>query len=272
MKKKVSFILCILTCALLVAGCNVSLTKQNKNFNEKKLEKETDKNLEKWFGTDHAGQSEQLKSAIEYYDGMKDQLSEDEWNSYLEQRDTAMEQIAEYDEAVKYKKKYGSEMDKKVKTEFTISADSATVNETIRTTEGKQFIYSVSYDKDGNKTTEKIEEYKTMKQKMARAGLNTVMSITIVFVVLLFISFIISGFKIIGVVRDGRSSSRRKQVKVAPIPVAAPASAPTQAKSVESTENLVDDLELVAVITAAIAAATESESADGLIVRSIVRR
>ena len=32
MKKKVSLILCILTCALLVAGCNVSLTKQNKNF------------------------------------------------------------------------------------------------------------------------------------------------------------------------------------------------------------------------------------------------
>ena len=46
MKKKVSLILCILTCALLVAGCNVSLTKQNKNFNEKKLEKQTDKSAE----------------------------------------------------------------------------------------------------------------------------------------------------------------------------------------------------------------------------------
>ena len=35
MKKKVSLILCIVTCALLVAGCNVSLTKQNKNFKRK---------------------------------------------------------------------------------------------------------------------------------------------------------------------------------------------------------------------------------------------
>ena len=70
MKKKVSLILCILTCALLVAGCNVSLTKQNKNFNEKKLEKQTDKYLQKWFTTDHKGQVEQLESAIEYYDGM----------------------------------------------------------------------------------------------------------------------------------------------------------------------------------------------------------
>ena len=112
MKKKVSLILCILTCALLVAGCNVSLTKQNKNFNEKKLEKQTDKYLQKWFTTDHKGQVEQLESAIEYYDGMKDSLSEDEWNSYLEQRKTAKEQIKEYKEAVKQKKKFGDEMEK----------------------------------------------------------------------------------------------------------------------------------------------------------------
>lgn len=271
MKNKVSFILCILTCALLVAGCNVSLTKQNKNFDEKKLEEQTDENLEKWFATDHAGQSEQLKSAIEYYDGMKDQLSDEEWSAYLQQREAAMDQIAEYDEAVKYKEEYGSEMDKKVKTEFTISAESATVNETIRTTDGKKFIYSVSYDKEGNKTTEKIEEYKTMKQKMAKAGLNTVMSICIVFAVLLFISVIISGFKIIGVVLDGKSRKTPGPVKVAPIPVTAPAGK-TESAAAPVAENLVDDLELVAVITAAIAAATEMESADGLTVRSIVRR
>ena len=40
----------------------------------------------------------------------------------------------------------------------------------------------------------------------------------------------------------------------------------------EEEENLVDDLELVAVITAAIAAASENESADGLVIRSIIRR
>ena len=46
------------------SGRNVSLTKQNKNFNEKKLEKQTDKYLQKWFTTDHKGQVEQLESAI----------------------------------------------------------------------------------------------------------------------------------------------------------------------------------------------------------------
>ena len=48
--------------------------------------------------------------------------------------------------------------------------------------------------------------------------------------------------------------------------VAAPAA------PVSEPEDLTDDLELVAVITAAIAAASETESADGLVVRSIIRR
>ena len=45
-------------------------------------------------------------------------------------------------------------------------------------------------------------------------------------------------------------------------------------ESVAESENLVDDLELVAVITAAIAASSDAVSTDGLVVRSIrkVRR
>ena len=263
MKKKVSLILCILTCALLVAGCNVSLTKQNKNFNEKKLEKQTDKYLQKWFTTDHKGQVEQLESAIEYYDGMKDSLSEDEWNSHLEQRKTAQEQIKEYKEAVKQKKKFGDEMDKKISTDFTVSSTSATVNETIRTTKGKTFIYSVSYDKDGNKTEEKIDEYKTMGAKMAKAGINTILSMAIVFCVLIFISLIIACFKVIGWAQNRKNA---KQVDKAKAQLASVETAPQPVE-----ENLVDDLELVAVITAAIAA-SENASADGLVVRSIIRR
>lgn len=263
MKKRALFILCILTCALLVSGCSISLTKKNKNFSEKKLEKETDKYLQKWFETDHSGQVEQLESAITYYDSMKDSLSEEEWNSYLESRAQAKEQIKEYKEAISYKKQFGDEMDKKLDTSFTLSADSATVSETIRTTKGKKFIYSVSYDESGNKTEEKIEEYQTLGQKMGKAGINTIMSMAIVFAVLIFISLIISCFKLIGVAQNRMAQKKSAQVEVAPVPVAV-------ADAAEG--NLVDDLELVAVITAAIAAATETESADGLVVRSIVRR
>ena len=190
-------------------------------------------------------------------------ITEDEWNSYLEQRKTAQEQIKEYKEAVKQKKKFGDEMDKKISTDFTVSSTSATVNETIRTTKGKTFIYSVSYDKDGNKTEEKIDEYKTMGAKMAKAGVNTILSMAIVFAVLIFISLIIACFKVIGWIQNRKNA---KQVDKAKAQLASVETAPQPVE-----ENLVDDLELVAVITAAIAA-SENASADGLVVRSIIRR
>ena len=56
-------------------------------------------------------------------------------------------------------------------------------------------------------------------------------------------------------IRD-RAKAQLASVETAPQPV---------------EENLVDDLELVAVITAAIAA-SENARADGLVVRSIIRR
>ncbi len=59
-----------------------------------------------------------------------------------------------------------------------------------------------------------------------------------------------------------------KAAASAPAPAASAAPVTVAAPAVE--EELVDDLELVAVITAAIAAATGS-SADGLVVRSIKR-
>ena len=83
-----------------------------------------------------------------------------------------------------------------------------------------------------------------------------------VFVVLIFISFIISLFKYISVFEN-----RKKAKKEA---VATPAASTQEAAApvVAEEEDLADDLELVAVITAAIAA-SEGTSTDGLVVRSI---
>lgn len=101
----------------------------------------------------------------------------------------------------------------------------------------------------------------TTGEKMAKAAMNTLMGMGTVFLVLIFISLLISCFKFIRVFED---KMKAKQAAAAPAP--APAAAPV----VEEEEELVDDLELVAVITAAIAAATNS-STDGLVVRSIKR-
>lgn len=110
----------------------------------------------------------------------------------------------------------------------------------------------------------KLEEIKTMGQKMSKAGLNTLMGVGLVFVLLIVICLLISTFGIFG--KIGKKKEEPK--KEAPAPVV-PAAAP--APVVE--EELTDDTELVAVITAAIMASMGDEvPADGLVVRSIRRR
>lgn len=102
----------------------------------------------------------------------------------------------------------------------------------------------------------------TTGEKMEKAAMNTLMGMGTVFLVLIFISLLISCFKFIN---EFEKKMKAKDEAAAPAPAPVIAAAP-----VAETEELVDDLELVAVITAAIAAATNS-STDGLVVRSIKR-
>ena len=238
MKKKLCLIFCIVSCILMMGGCSLSLTKTNKNFNKKTLETNADSFVTSWFSYD-------FESAVK---SMKEQSTEVD-------EDT----VNQYKESIQLKKKYGKQ-GTKVDTDFTISSDSATVVETYTTSSGKKLIFSVTYDEKGQTSSWKVEEYKSLGDKMAKAGLNTVLSMAIVFAVLIFIAIIIAQFKHIGNFQNG---AKKEEVKAEPVVEAAP---------VVEEENLVDDLELVAVITAAIAAASETESADGLVIRSIIRR
>ena len=97
----------------------------------------------------------------------------------------------------------------------------------------------------------------SMGETLQRAGLNTLMGVGIVFCVLLFLCFLISLFKYVSKL----SGEDKKEQKKAPAP-AAPVV--TAAAPAEET----DDLELVAVIAAAIAAA-ENTSTDSFVIRSI---
>ena len=101
----------------------------------------------------------------------------------------------------------------------------------------------------------------SMGKLMEQAGLNTIMGIGIVFLVLLFLSFLISQIHWIPDLIEGKN--KEKEAAKAAAPQAAPAPA-----SVVEEEEYMDDLELVAVITAAIAA-SENTSSDGFVVRSI---
>ena len=126
--------------------------------------------------------------------------------------------------------------------------------------------FSVIVDEDlANITSITISPEYTTGEKLSKAGMNTLMGMGVVFLVLIFISWLISMFKYISVFE-----AKMKQKK-APAPSAAPAAVPAPAPAAAPAEEACDDTELVSVIAAAIAASEGRESADGLIVRSIKR-
>lgn len=103
----------------------------------------------------------------------------------------------------------------------------------------------------------------SLAANMQRAGMNTLMGIGIVFLMLVFLSFVIGLFKYI---EKFQNVGKKKAAEEAPKAEEAPA--PAIAKSEAADEDFADDLELVAVISAAIAA-YENTSGDSFVVRSI---
>ncbi len=94
-------------------------------------------------------------------------------------------------------------------------------------------------------------------ENMEKAALNTVLGMGTVFIILIFISFLISLFKYINVFENKLKAKTKEEPVI-------------EAAAVNEPENLEDDLELVAVITAAIAEFSNTD-ASNLIVRSIKR-
>lgn len=104
---------------------------------------------------------------------------------------------------------------------------------------------------------------------MGQAGMNTLIGMGTVFVVLIFISFIISLFKFLPALLAKKPKLPEAKEEKTPVKEAAKTSVPAKA-----ADNLMNDKELVAVITAAIYAAAGSSGAvskDKLVVRSIKR-
>ena len=100
----------------------------------------------------------------------------------------------------------------------------------------------------------------SMKEKIQQAGMNTLLGMGTTFAVLILLACVIALFgKVVG-----GASNRTVKKKTAAQPASA-AAAPVE----EAAEELADDMELVAVIAAAIAAYEGKQSADGFVVRSI---
>ncbi|MGI6069948.1 MAG: OadG family transporter subunit [Blautia sp.] len=116
-----------------------------------------------------------------------------------------------------------------------------------------EFIYV--FDKTMAPTSLSIDVQYPMAVTLERAALNTLMGLCTVFVILIFLSFIISLFKYFPNPELKKKEAAKAVAPAAPAPVAA-------------DTDVTDDTELVAVIAAAIAAA-EGTTPDGFVVRSI---
>ena len=99
-------------------------------------------------------------------------------------------------------------------------------------------------------------------EMMTKAALNTLMGMGTVFVVLIIIIILISSFSLIN------KMQKKEEVKQ---PAPKPAPAPV-VEAAPAEQDLSGDLELVAVIAAAIAAYEGKASADGYVVRSLRKR
>ena len=133
----------------------------------------------------------------------------------------------------------------------------------------------------------------TVAEKMSKAAMNTLIGMGVVFLVLIFISWLISLFKYINRFEAKFKESEAKKTAQAeknaapasaPAPVQTAASAPAPVQqavpapaavsaqpAAYEVQDVSDDMELISVIAAAIAAAEGKTAANGLVVRSVKR-
>ena len=101
----------------------------------------------------------------------------------------------------------------------------------------------------------------TLGEKLGKAGMNTLISMSIVFAVLILISLIIACFKIFPYLEKKKAAKKSTEQKDQVV---------TQIEQREE-QQVEDDTEIIAVIAAAIAASTGQSTSD-FVVRSINRR
>lgn len=120
-----------------------------------------------------------------------------------------------------------------------------------------------SYDEDCTLESLDISAKYQMNEILTKAGLNTLLGMGTVFAVLIFLAFLISLMKYIPKAMEWFKNSKAEK--------AFEGQDENDDEEVLEVVSVTDDLELVAVITAAIAAQSGTSS-DGFVVRSIKRR
>ncbi len=259
--KKLSALL-FLTGLLVLTGCGQKEALQDEETYQSKL----DEYVEMLAGTDKETLDAQLANLQENYDDFEQQVSLYPYiggtgqkfdftaDAYLSLLKSYSANYDEFGELVGLKEYEGGTTDTDGNITYTAVYEFSEHNMRL----------ALEFDKDNVVTTVTMDPIYSTGEIAEKAALNTLIGMGSVFAVLILLAFIISLFKYVSVFENrGKAKKDEKEKVTAPAQAAAP-TVPTEISPA-------DDLQLVAVITAAIAAA-EGTSADGFVVRSIKRR
>lgn len=271
MRKRIAFAISLLLVTMMLAACGIGTDPRDVDYNGRtyeQLESELEQNLQYVVALDamlaqaqmdvETLKDEELREALKGNYGITDAQMD-----AVPQWEAVCEQFGSYTETVE--------------DSFTVdkAGNTLTANTTLvfdRDGSTREVDFQIVYDYFSMKITGiTIEPVYGMGEKLQRAGLNTLISMCIVFAVLILISLIIYCFKVFPYL-EKRKKEKALQAGKAAEPAAAPqpeAAIPRAAepKSVQDGQGE----ELVAVIAAAIAAYTGSSTSD-FVVRSIHRR
>ncbi len=251
MRKKISLLLCAVAVMLCFTACADS-SKETVDYNEAAIQQTTEFMIEYCANADDAS-IEQWRSMREF--SMELQLTQaglpvtpESFLGALDAWQAAVDECGAYES-------HG---------DYTFE----TTNDKVKAAAEAQFadrdaVISFVFDENSYLESMTVDAKYSTGEILKKAGLNTILGMGTVFVVLIFISFLISLFRFIP---DMSGKKKVQETKEAPVQ-----SAVETAPVVPET----DDTELIAVIAAAIAAAREEagvEDAEGFFVRSIRRR
>ena len=251
MKKKLMLLLSLVLCMAFVVGCaktsndeEATLTDDAKRI----IETNMTQNFETWVGFDFASI---------YEDKQYDKETRAQYKTWAELRDKLGDMTSQTEPS----------LGKPVLNEDTEQYN-LTATMYGEFTKGK-IKFTMQFDMNGtvvSRTTVQVQEVEPKSELMSKALLNTLMGMGTVFVILILISLVISCF---GLINKQQAKKNAAQKENQPVSVAPAAMAPVETEP----EDVTDDLELVAVITAAIMASMGEEApAEGLVVRSIKKR
>ncbi|MCR5545620.1 MAG: OadG family protein [Lachnospiraceae bacterium] len=242
MKKRLIFLACCLAVVLAFCGCGSKEEQTYGKYTEEQLAASAQDTAESLMAL---GQEEVLQY-ISYYEAQAEE-SEDAALNYSLISDWAevMNQVGTF----------------KGYSDFVVDKSGKTLTATL-TMDFDQRDAKLIYVFNANSmevTAVNVELVYSLGEIMSKAALNTVMGILTVFVILVLISLVIFGFRIIPYLEkkfSDKPTAGEVQLEVT---------------KVEQVEDETDDLELVAVIAAAIASETGTPT-DSFVVRSIKRR